>query len=137
MCVSLSTMCCMQTTHSIAKKELSSFFHQRIANFLKSCRHERMKAKNSHKVSQVMFCFFAKACHGLVEEQKWQICPPCSFATTRYYNTMQLSTRQSELGCSVRYSVRPTARLDKEPMKTSKFCRLDHAQSHPCSFCSI
>ena len=106
-----------QTTQSIAKKELSSLFHQRIVNFtnlfLKSCRHERMKAKNRHKVSQVMFCFFAEACHGLVEEQKWQICPPCSSATTTwYYNTMQLSTRLSELGCAVRYSVRPTARLD-------------------------
>ena len=112
----LSTMYCMQTTQSIAKKELSSFFHQRVVNFtnvfLKSCRHEHMKAKNSNKVSQIMFCFFAQACHGLVEEQKWQICPPCSSAKTWYYNTMQLSTRQSELGCSVRYSVRPTARLD-------------------------
>ena len=64
MCVCLSTMCCMQTTQSIAKKELSSFFHQRIVNFtnvfLKSCRHERMKAKNSHKVSQVMFCLWQR-----------------------------------------------------------------------------
>ena len=28
--------------------------------FLKSCRHERMKAKNSNKVSQIMFCFLQR-----------------------------------------------------------------------------